>query len=115
MSCESCREHLLDLLLDELDERTAETTSAHVGECRECAVAYARLHLELAGLTPACEIEPSERARVQLRERVEQAFTPARAVSWLRRPVPAYGLLAAAIGFRISWASAAASASVRFW
>jgi anti-sigma factor RsiW len=109
MSCESCRELLLDLLLGELDERTAGDTSAHVGECPACAVAYARLHLDLAGLAPACEAEPSEHARTELRARIERNFASprARALSWMRRPVPAYGLLAAAMLPLVVWTLAA--------
>ncbi|MCU0682691.1 MAG: zf-HC2 domain-containing protein [Polyangiaceae bacterium] len=74
-----------------------ERLESHLVECPGCAQAYVKLkrHFEHA---PGAR--PSDALRRQLRAEVEAAFRPAlprRFGSWLRRPIPLYQGMAAAL------------------
>lgn len=95
--CESVRDQMHELVFDELDPDVRARVVDHVTQCAECALEHARWSLDLAAIGPAWEVEPPEHVAALLRERVERAFVPwwGRALAVLRRPVPAYGVVAA--------------------
>jgi anti-sigma factor RsiW len=108
MLCESVRDQMHELVFDELDPDVRAQLVEHVTQCAECALEHARWSLDLAAIGPAWEVEPPERVAIALRDRVERAFVPwwGRALGMLRRPVPAYGVVAAFVIPLVLWSVA---------
>jgi anti-sigma factor RsiW len=108
MSCESCRDHMPELVFDELAPALRATIVEHVTQCPECALEHARWSLDLAAIAPALEAEPPEAVTDALRRRVEREFVPlwGRVLAALRAPVPAYGVAAALVIPLVLWSLA---------
>ncbi len=101
MNCDHALEKLTDHHHETLAADEAVAVAEHLGTCGECAQAYCRLQAQLRGIGHAYAERPSPKAREALRASVQAEFSPKparRVLSFLRRPVPAYGAaLAAAI------------------
>lgn len=97
MNCERTQALLIAFVHDEVDPRLHRSICDHLSECRDCALEYTRLHLDLEGVWRAHASSPRPHVRDALRHRVEQTFSPwwRRAFRAWSRPVPAYGLVAA--------------------
>ena len=108
MNCERVRDHMHELVFDELDPEMRAGMVEHVTQCADCALEHARWSLDLAAIGPAWEIEPPEHVALALRGRVERAFVPwwGRALAMVRRPVPAYGVIAAFVIPLVLWSVA---------
>ena len=108
MNCEKVRDHMHELVFDELDPDTRAGMVEHVTQCADCALEHARWSLDLAAIGSAWEVEPPEHVAIALRGRVERAFVPwwGRALAMVRRPVPAYGVIAAFVIPLVLWSVA---------
>lgn len=108
MNCDTVRDHMHELVFDELDRDVRATMVEHVTQCADCALEHARWSLDLAAIGPAWEAEPPDRVAVALRRKVERAFVPwwGRALALVRQPVPAYGVIAAFVIPFVLWSVA---------
>ncbi|MEM6294625.1 MAG: zf-HC2 domain-containing protein [Myxococcota bacterium] len=100
MNCDQASEHLVEYHHDTLDPQTRDAMATHLASCGACARSYCRLQAELRGIGSAYAERPSAKARASLRKAVEAEFSTAPAPAlWraLRRPVPVYGAVLAAI------------------
>jgi anti-sigma factor RsiW len=98
MNCEACDASLIDHAYDELDPEPRRAVTRHLAECARCAVSYCRLRADLDGALQAAHEAPSAAVRQRLRAAVEREFRPTwwrRALAQVRRPVPAYAVVAA--------------------
>ncbi len=109
MNCAQARPSLIDHLHGELSSSEHAELAEHLGGCAECAVQYCRLEAEVRGIGRVFSERPSSAMAGALREAVEREFSPrfpARILALLRRPVPAYGVLFAAMVPLLVWAVA---------
>jgi len=100
MNCEQCKPHLIDHAFGELPAATAQPVARHLAECPDCALEFCRLRADLDGVAEAYQESPEPQVAQQLRARVKSEFAPPwwqRMLAPLRRPVPVYGALAAAV------------------
>ena len=100
MNCEDCKPHLIDHAFDELPAQTAQPVARHLAECADCALEFCRLRADLDGVAEAYQESPQPKVAQQLRARVQTEFAPPwwrRMLAPLRRPIPVYGALAAAV------------------
>jgi anti-sigma factor RsiW len=106
--CEEVRDHMHELVFDELAPELRARVVDHVTQCPECALEHARWSLDLGAIGPAWEVEPPDHVAVALRSKVERAFVPwwGRALALVRRPVPAYGVIAAFVIPLVLWSFA---------
>jgi anti-sigma factor RsiW len=98
MNCEECEASLIDHAYDELAAEPRRAVTRHLAECAGCAVAYCRLRADLDGALQAAHEAPPPAVRQRLRAEVERAFRPSwwrRGLALVRRPVPAYAVVAA--------------------
>lgn len=106
MNCDDALEKLSDHHHETLVADEAVAVAEHLGECGACAQAYCRLQAQLRGIGSAYAERPSAGMRTRLRASVQSEFTPKAAgglLSFLRRPVPAYGALLAAAVPLFAW------------
>ncbi len=100
MNCDQAAELLVEHHHDTLDPKTRDAMAEHLASCGACARAYCRLQAELRGIGTAYAERPSSNVRASLRRAVEAEFSTAPAPRiWraLRRPVPVYGAVLAAV------------------
>ena len=100
MNCEACKPHLIDHAFDELPADTAQPVARHLAECADCALEFCRLRADLDGVAEAYQESPGSEVAQQLRARVKAEFAPPlwqRVLAPLRKPIPVYGALAAAV------------------
>lgn len=106
MKCEDCKGHLIEHAHDELDSAAAGAVARHLATCSACALEFCRLRADLDGVARAYDRSPRRAVTEQLRARVQAHVAkprPPRVLAWLRRPVPAYGALAAAAAPIVMW------------
>ena len=106
MNCDDVLEKLSDHHHEILESGEAVAVAEHLGACGGCAQAYCRLQAQLRGIGSAYAERPSARARLALRDAVHGEFAPPRTrrvLSFLRRPVPAYGAVLAAALPLVAW------------
>ncbi len=103
--CEEVRDHMHELVFDELAPELRARVVDHVTQCPECALEHARWSLDLGAIGSAWEVEPPDAVAFALRSKVERAFVPwwGRALAIVRRPVPAYGVIAALVIPLVLW------------
>lgn len=103
--CEEVRDHMHELVFDELVPELRARMVDHVTQCPECALEHARWSLDLGAIGSAWEVEPPDEVAHALRRKVERAFVPwwGRALAIVRRPVPAYGVIAAFVIPLVLW------------
>jgi len=110
LGCDDCTACLIDHVFGELDGSPggdAAAVSAHLAQCSACALEFCRLRADLSGLADAVAQAPQPYVAARLRERVQAEFAPPwwrAALASLRRPIPAYGALAAAALPLAAWA-----------
>jgi anti-sigma factor RsiW len=106
--CEEVRDHMHELVFDELEAELRARVVDHVTQCPECALEHARWSLDLGAIGPAWEVEPPDAVAFALRRKVERAFVPwwGRVLAVVRRPVPAYGVIAALVIPFVLWSVA---------
>lgn len=100
MNCEACDASLIDYAYDELQPQPRRAVTRHLAECASCAVSYCRLRADLDGALQAAHEAPPAAVRQRLRAAVEHEFRPTwwqRALAQVRRPVPAYAVVAALV------------------
>ncbi|MBZ5711022.1 anti-sigma factor family protein [Nannocystis pusilla] len=100
MNCEACDASLIDHAYDELEPEQRRAVTRHLAECAGCAVSYCRLRADLDGALQAAHEAPPVAVRERLRAAVEREFRPTwwrRALAQVRRPVPAYAVVAALV------------------
>ena len=74
MTCESCRERLVDHHYGELGD--ARETAEHLAECASCALEYCRLSAALAGFRDLDREAPRPEVHRSLRAKVAEEFQP---------------------------------------
>ena len=106
--CEEVRDHMHELVFDELAPELRARVVDHVTQCPECALEHARWSLDLGAIGSAWEVDPPDAVAFALRSKVERAFVPwwGRALAIVRRPVPAYGVIAAFVLPLVLWSFA---------
>lgn len=76
MTCESCRERLVDHHYGELDLPAARETAEHLSDCAACALEYCRLSAALAGFRDLARDVPRPQVHRALRAKVRDEFRP---------------------------------------
>ncbi|MGH1341838.1 MAG: zf-HC2 domain-containing protein [Nannocystales bacterium] len=106
MNCDEALEKLSDHHHETLGTAEAVAVAEHLGACGGCAQAYCRLQAQLRGIGSAYAERPSSGTRDALRAAVQAEFEPKPAgglLLFLRRPVPAYRALLAAVLPLVAW------------
>jgi len=106
MNCDDALEKLSDHHHETLATGEAVAVAEHLGACGGCAQAYCRLQAQLRGIGSAYAERPSSGTRAALRGAVAAEFAPKGTqglLSFLRRPVPAYGAVLAAALPLVAW------------
>lgn len=106
MNCDDALKKLSDHHHETLAAAEAVAVAEHLGDCGGCAQAYCRLQTQLRGIGSAYVERPSSRTRAALRGAVRAQFAPKPArglLSFLFRPVPAYGAVLAAALPLVAW------------
>jgi len=76
MNCETCREHLVDYLYGELDERRRKAVEAALSACPECRAELASLQAIRDGWQRTAEVEPPARMRANILREARLAADP---------------------------------------
>lgn len=106
MNCDDALEKLSDHHHETLVAEEAVAVAEHLGACGTCAQAYCRLQAQLRGIGSAYAERPSAGMRTRLRASVQHEFSgkpSSGLVSFLRRPIPAYGAVLAAALPLVAW------------
>ncbi|MBL4687238.1 MAG: hypothetical protein JKY37_21760 [Nannocystaceae bacterium] len=99
MNCDECHPHLIDHAHDELSSAQVGPVSRHLAKCSSCALEFCQLRADLDGVAQVYNDSPGVQTAARLRHRIAAHFAPSRGqrvLRVLRRPIPAYGALAAA-------------------
>jgi len=104
LTCDQCREHLIDYHYRETNGTTSRAVASHLSSCTSCAVEYCRLDADLGGIATLLEDEPGPRVLANLEREVRHAARPKRRLfDLLQLRVPIYQPMAVLLATGAMW------------